>query len=540
MKKLRFPVWVALFFIWSACTSQTPSPQVIGTSTPTVTPPPTSALAITPTQTSRPASSPTTAPTDIPVIGPEPSTRIAAFYYPWYGNPATNGFWNHWEGPNFRPPLDIPSDYYPIIGAYSSLDPIVVAQHFAWLRQAGVGVIISSWWGQGTFEDQAVGLLLEQAQRFGIQVAFHIEPYDGRNTEQLVDDIRYLYNRYASFPAFYRSTGSSRWSPDDRSKGLFFLGNANHADNRSVEVQPDYWLTAIDAIHNLPDGGLVIANATGGEWIDAGHFDGLYNYASLNLDPDSFAWAHGLPPGAWYVPSVIPGFSARRIGYASDTYVPRENGVTYQKQWQAALGADVEPALITITSFNEWHEGTQIEPAQPDAAALGQPYSDFDALAPTGYLTLTRQWADNFLGLSWPSTSMLHFEISTTSDWTTFGLIDGGSLIRPEFVSATSTDTLPRFENGRIALFQTLQRAEAGGKVQIVIDMSLASHDPAGTLTFEIERGHLGYTAVKIYRFQDQQPVLAASFSWGGIDDSTPRNARRFVISIQSLTSSSK
>ncbi len=78
-------------------------------------------------------------PTPPPVEGPEPSERVAVFYYPWYGNPAVNGAWIHWEGPNFAPPEDISSDYYPALEAYSSMDPAVVANHFAWLREAGVG-----------------------------------------------------------------------------------------------------------------------------------------------------------------------------------------------------------------------------------------------------------------------------------------------------------------------------------------------------------------------------------------------------------------
>ena len=80
-----------------------------------------------------------------PVTGPDPSTRMAAFYYPWYFTPEFDGRWDHWEG---NPPEDISSDYYPLLGPYSMSDPEVLAQHFAWLRQAGVGLIISSWWGK--------------------------------------------------------------------------------------------------------------------------------------------------------------------------------------------------------------------------------------------------------------------------------------------------------------------------------------------------------------------------------------------------------
>ena len=86
-----------------------------------------------------------------------------------------------------------------MLGAYSIADKAVLAQHFAWLREAGIGVIISSWWGQGSREDRAVPLLLEIAEEYGIKVAFHIEPYGGRTANRLLDDVKYIYDRYGGY-----------------------------------------------------------------------------------------------------------------------------------------------------------------------------------------------------------------------------------------------------------------------------------------------------------------------------------------------------
>ena len=46
----------------------------------------------------------------------------------------------------------------------------------AWLQQAGIDIIIASWWGQGGYEDQVIPTLLEQAADYGIQVAFQYDP----------------------------------------------------------------------------------------------------------------------------------------------------------------------------------------------------------------------------------------------------------------------------------------------------------------------------------------------------------------------------
>ena len=66
---------------------------------------------------------------------PTPSYQVAVFYYPWYGNPTNDGAWIHWDRDRdhvFFPPFDISSDYYPVLGAYSAIDPAVVSQHFEW------------------------------------------------------------------------------------------------------------------------------------------------------------------------------------------------------------------------------------------------------------------------------------------------------------------------------------------------------------------------------------------------------------------------
>ncbi|MBN2555176.1 MAG: hypothetical protein JXA97_04485 [Anaerolineales bacterium] len=461
-----------------------------------------------------------------PVTGPDPSDRVAAFYYPWYGTPAFDGGWIHWDQSGYQPPGAIGSDYYPVLGAYSSVDPAVVAQHFAWLREAGVGVIISSWWGQGGREDRAVPTLLEIGERYGIQVAFHIEPYDGRTASTLLSDIIYLYDRYGDHPAFFRTTRSSRWSPDDRPKGLFVVWAISVPDNDSPPVEPDYWVETIDAVHNLEDGGLVIASIDDPAWVDGGHFDGLNNYASLSATGEGiFSWAGGLPQGAWYVPAVIPGFSARRVSYQLDLGVDRQEGATYDNQWREALAMGVEPALMTITSFNEWHEGTQIEPAQPQEE--GSPYNDYGPLPPEGYLEATRRWVDIFLSSTFESAANARLRIRTASDWTTFGLQSGGRWIRPTLVSASEEATFAWMDGALFALNQPLADAEAGAVVEMVVDVELVDLAAGVPLAFVIERGGLGWTDVELMVFEEGEPVWVETLRWYSYSGGE-RNQRQF------------
>ena len=80
---------------------------------------------------------------------------------------------------------------------------------------------------------------------------------------------------------------------------------------------------------------------------------------------------------------------------------PRRKGRTYDLMWTAALraGADV----VTITSYNEWHEGTQIEPARSWTGPNGRKYAGYDGAwgkrgraAELAYLDRTRSWSRRF------------------------------------------------------------------------------------------------------------------------------------------------
>jgi len=54
--------------------------------------------------------------------------------------------------------------------------------------------------------------------------------------------------------------------------------------------------------------------------------------------------------------------------------------------------------MLSITSFNEWHEGTQIEAAVSRAggSAGGRVYLDYGEGGPDTFLQRTRYWALRF------------------------------------------------------------------------------------------------------------------------------------------------
>jgi hypothetical protein len=91
---------------------------------------------------------------------------------------------------------------------------------------------------------------------------------------------------------------------------------------------------------------------------------------------------------------VIPGWDESRIQppRPQAKVFPRRNGAMYEEGWRGAIASN--PEWITITSFNEWYEGTQIEPA----TAYGNRYLD-----------LTRQYADQWKQGSTPCSGGTRF-----------------------------------------------------------------------------------------------------------------------------------
>jgi hypothetical protein len=133
----------------------------------------------------------------------------------------------------------------------------------------------------------------------------------------------------------------------------------------------------------------------------AGGFDGVYTYDIVVYGGGKFGrlCAQARAVRLLCAPSVGPGYDARR-GSGDPVVKPRRNGATYDSMWKMAIAA--HPDRVTITSYNEWHEGTQIEPASSGLNRRGRyRYLTYEGAwglhgvaAEDAYLTRTRYWAD--------------------------------------------------------------------------------------------------------------------------------------------------
>ncbi|HMC08734.1 MAG TPA: hypothetical protein VKL22_05400, partial [Actinomycetota bacterium] len=275
----------------------------------------------------------------VPNTGPG---KVGAFYYSWYDTPSgPTGDWRHWSQGGHLPPGDIGSSYYPVRGPYSSADSAVVDAQMAEIAAAGVNQVIVSWWGQGSFEDSNLPLIQRLASSRGLEVAVILEPYGGRDAAGAASGIAYLTGRGISTFYVYQavSISSSDWA--------------------TIRAQyPKVTLFAHSGSPGFVRAGNLAAFAA------AGGFDGIFTYDPYAYQASDFPAICAQARAALLqcAPSVSPGYDATRA--TADSRVrDRNGGVTYDSTWQGAITA--APEIVTITSYNEWHEGSQIEPAMP-------------------------------------------------------------------------------------------------------------------------------------------------------------------------------
>ncbi|GGK89129.1 lectin [Sphaerisporangium melleum] len=314
------------------------------------------------------------------------ASDVHLFYYPWYGSPSVYGSYRHWPQGGHTPPAGIGADLYPALGPYDSGDLAgAVAQHMRWIQRSGAGVIVYSWWGQDSYEDRLAAGVLATAAQYGIKVAWHLEPYAGRTAASTVADIRYINSRYGGSPAFYRDQTRG-------GRGAFYVFE-------SLSI-PDW--SALDQVSAT---GIVLAQTT--DTTKVAHFGGMYTYDGIAgatapgwKGASDYCKANGL---VW-APSVAPGYIDDRAVPGNTTpTLGRGDGATYDTEWRNAL-TQGEPSWVSVTSFNEWHEGSVIEPAAATPPA-GYGYQTFDGAygktgtaAETAYLDRTKYWVDTFTG----------------------------------------------------------------------------------------------------------------------------------------------
>ncbi len=294
-----------------------------------------------------------------PISAQEPPP-VLAFYYAWFDQ-------NTWESGQS---VDLPA------GRYNSADPATIERQVAQARGAGIDALVQSWYGPQVENNQTetnFRILLDKTQAQGMQAGINFETTSPflADSGAVSNALSTLITTHARHPAYLRFQGKPV---------IFFWRQQRFSVEEWAAIR-----NQIDPDHNT----IWIA-----EGVDISYqsvFDGHHLY--------SIAWAAS-PAGQlakWgdrvrayesengverlWVATAMPGYNDTNLPRADAFAVARRNGDYYRETWQGAVAS--QPDMIIITSFNEWPEGTHIEPSQS--------YGNL-------YLDVTRELATNLKG----------------------------------------------------------------------------------------------------------------------------------------------
>jgi hypothetical protein len=331
------------------------------------------------------------------------SLTVGAYYYAWYGE---NGA--QWSLGTPRAQLDRPE--LPLLGAYDSADPAVIAQHYEWAQAYGVDLFLCSWRGPGTSDDVTIrddllpspargptqiALMYETLERLGIGPDNRIQLTPDA-TQRMIDDFDYMERTYFEQPGYYRIDGrpvvivyASRILRGDVAGTI--LAIREHLLT-TYGVNP--YLIGDEVDWDLPPDPDRI-----------GLFDAITGYTLYSRTqtagwPSQLGYVQALgrrerqfqrvakAEGVAFIPDALPGFNSRAVRPEADEHVlpralgPRSSQVSLFASTLALAGSLVDPTLnlLAVTSWNEWNEDTQIEPT-----ALGPPPTVGPAALTQGY-----------------------------------------------------------------------------------------------------------------------------------------------------------
>jgi len=297
----------------------------------------------------------------------KPATQILVHVMPWFEADAEKEKWGwHWtmnrvdpnvfdsNGSNGR--RKIAAHYSPEIGPYDSADDAVLEYQLLLMKLAGIDGVIVDWYGRTDHFDYALlhantVKLFEYTQRFGLKFAVC---YEDQTIPKLVTG-----GKVDSSEAVDHAVGEIKWLKEnwfsqdnylqlDGLPVLLSFGNEGLTDPQWDQViQSLGFKVQYFSEHHRRD-------------CAVGAFDWPVPNQSKTTETflrDSKQWKH-------LIPVAFPGFNDfyQQAGVSKEwRQIPDEAGETFRKTLRQALV--VKSPVVQIATWNDWGEGTMIEPS---------------------------------------------------------------------------------------------------------------------------------------------------------------------------------
>jgi len=299
-----------------------------------------------------------------PADGNQFRPLLGAHYYPWYQADKQTRHWN--ENDDYATVTDLP-----VQGEYSSDDAQLITRHLALVEQAGLDYLVINLQithdGLDKNELSAVDLLFKMAAESmpDLSLCFMLS-YDKVDSETINESFAYLEDRYVSKENYLLLHSKPViWYFISES----FIGHFYHHYSELNESTIEYHrIAASSSCYN--------------KYLPAHYnefFDGWSVYSPLQVSSPSIwrnMWETSYQDfiednqeGCIAVFTISPGYddtalTLKQRSNSSVRKVSRNKSKTYFKMQNACLELDTQPDLIVVTSFNEFHENTHIEPTE--------------------------------------------------------------------------------------------------------------------------------------------------------------------------------
>jgi hypothetical protein len=281
----------------------------------------------------------------------------------------------------------------PLLGLYDASDPMIVCKHIDWATGYGVDFFWISYGGYGSeiipsitqsplISDAKFAMVYETAQRLAVNgTETNISIIDLANSATyatLQSDIENLAKGYFAHPSYLTVDGnpvvylyatSSIKNVETQLPKL-----RNYLRSLGFEIylvgQELDWGSASQSSR------LAAFDATT-TWIPTPQAFADYLSSSNTIEAQYEQWREATQTaGVDFIPTIIPGFDNRAVLYTNThTYYPRslelfEATINVAKDY---LGKN---RIMRLVSFNEWFEGTNVEPSVEDGLKYLQTLRD--------------------------------------------------------------------------------------------------------------------------------------------------------------------
>jgi glycoprotein endo-alpha-1,2-mannosidase len=333
--------------------------------------------------------------------------NVAAYYYPWH----TDGF--HHNQSYLREKLN----QRPQLGEYDDRDPDVIRQHISWSERGNINVWITSWFGPESLTDETLlSSVLPTIEKSSMKFALLYESVDRLRlnnqpfTNRTSEDMRYICENYFSHKNYYKINDRpvlfiyatrviarignmldetiSNFRKIASASGFKIYLVGDHAFGPSPTSSSKAF-HSLDAITNYD-----VYGRLGRYYVGEQELQKFYRNQNR--------WkVRAAIQDCAFMPSVTPGFNDRGVRLDKN-HEPLSRKLTkdgtegsfFKLSLQLAKKQvdDNADNLLVVTSFNEWHEDTQIEPVVgktskvPHMYTLGIEYEGYGTL----YLDILR------------------------------------------------------------------------------------------------------------------------------------------------------